>query len=56
MFIIEVVVGGGGLLECTILKIIPNILPSSCMLIEWTKYKENFSIIKVAGVYSFIFW
>lgn len=34
MFIIEVVEVGGGVLECIILKSIPNISPTSCVLMR----------------------
>ena len=42
MSIIEVVVDGGDVLECVILKSVPNILPPSCMLTEWTKHYINY--------------
>lgn len=40
MFLTEVRVGCGVLLECTILKSAPNILAPSCMLIGWEKMEN----------------
>ena len=50
MFTIEVLAGGGGVLGCIILKSVPNILPPSCMLMEWTKCKEHFCSVNVSIV------
>ena len=38
MFIIEVIVGGGGVLECIILKSVPNILSTPLTYMRMAKY------------------